>query len=261
MVSRETAAPPAPDVVRGVFRSETWPAMVRYADLLATWGIERGLLGPREVPRLWERHLANCAVVGEAIGAGSSVADVGSGAGLPGLVLAIDRPDLSVTLIEPLLRRTTFLTEVVTELGLRNVEVHRGRADSLVGVRDFDVVTSRAVAGLDRLVGWSLPLVRPSGCVLAMKGSTAPAEIVDSRAAVRAVGGSDPELIVLGPAGLDPVHLVRVSWEPGRPVPLSSSRPGGSDRRGGRSTRAGVARGRRTAGSKASPRDRGEQGG
>ena len=139
----------------------------QYAELLASAGVIRGLIGPRETPRLWERHLLNCAVLGELIPTDSTVCDIGSGAGLPGLVLAIARPDLTVTLVEPLLRRTTFLDEAVQELGLDQVEVIRARAEELHGRRRFDVVTSRAVAPLPKLARWSLPLTRPGGVVVA----------------------------------------------------------------------------------------------
>src|SRR5690625_1728114 len=125
----------------------------RYATLLAGPGVERGLLGPREVDRLWERHLLNCAVLAEVVESGERVVDIGSGAGLPGLALAIARPDLTVTLVEPLLRRSTFLGEAVAELGLP-VAVVRGRAEDAVVLAEVggaDAVTSRAVAPLDRL--------------------------------------------------------------------------------------------------------------
>jgi len=148
-----------------------------YAVRLAGDGVVRGLIGPREVPRLWERHLLNCAVLGEALPEGVSVVDIGSGAGLPGLVLAIARPDLSITLVEPLLRRTTFLDEVLEEFGLgARVRVVRGRADALHGVETFDRVTSRAVAPLPRLLEWSLPLVAAGGAVVALKGERAAQE-------------------------------------------------------------------------------------
>src|SRR5687768_5835947 len=168
-VSRET--PSAPPVARRVFRSERLPLAQRYADLLATDGVVRGLIGPREAPRLWERHLLNCAVLEELIPEGASVCDIGSGAGLPGLVLAIARPDLRITLVEPLLRRTRFLDEAVEELGLQGqVEVVRGRAEELAGTRTFDVVTARAVAPLERLARWCLPLVGPGGELVAIEG-------------------------------------------------------------------------------------------
>ncbi len=157
--------------------------MLDFADMLATTGVERGLIGPREVPRLWSRHLVNCAVVAEGpdspVAPGCTVADVGSGAGLPGLVWALVRPDLRVTLIEPLLRRATFLNEAVTELDLSDrVEVLRSRAED-VG-RTFDVVTARAVARLPQLLTWTIPLTRVNGVVLALKGSGAAQEVAEA---------------------------------------------------------------------------------
>jgi 16S rRNA (guanine527-N7)-methyltransferase len=151
----------------------------RYHASLSTDGVERGLIGPREVPRLWERHLLNCAVVGELIPDGASVVDVGSGAGLPGIPLAIARPDLTIFLVEPLLRRTVYLAEIVEALGL-SVTVVRGRAEQPGVIKEAggcDVVTSRAVAPLEKLARWSLPLVHERGVMLALKGSTAQEEI------------------------------------------------------------------------------------
>lgn len=155
--------PPAPEAARAVF-GERLADAVRYAELLADAGVRRGLIGPREVPRLWERHLLNCAVLSDVVPEGVSVCDVGSGAGLPGIPLALTRPDLRITLLEPLLRRTIFLQEAVEELGLGNVTVARGRAEEVAGrLTPVDVVTARAVAPLDRLAGWGLPLLRPYG--------------------------------------------------------------------------------------------------
>jgi len=190
----------------------------RYAGWLAGDGVLRGLIGPREAPRLWERHLLNCAVLGEAIPAEASVCDLGSGAGLPGLVLAIARPDLRVTLVEPLLRRTTFLEEVVTDLELGNVEVVRGRAEDLRGSDRFDVVTSRAVAPLGKLLGWSMPLVAPAGAMVAMKGSSARDEVEAAARDIRRLRCAPPEVLVLGAEVLDPpTTVVRVAWaEPAR---------------------------------------------
>ncbi|HET7734963.1 MAG TPA: 16S rRNA (guanine(527)-N(7))-methyltransferase RsmG [Nocardioidaceae bacterium] len=168
--------PPTPAAAAGVFHSRL-PLAERYCHLLATAGVTRGLIGPREAPRLWERHLVNCALLADAIEAEATVCDIGSGAGLPGIVLAIARPDLHVTLVEPLLRRTTFLDEVVAELELEQVEVVRQRAEELHGTREFSVVTSRAVAPLDRLLTWSMPLVRQGGALVAMKGSSVQDEI------------------------------------------------------------------------------------
>ncbi len=179
-----------------MFASDRLPLAEAYADLLATEGVVRGLIGPREAPRLWDRHLLNCAVLAEVVPEGATVCDIGSGAGLPGLVLAIARPDLRVTLVEPLLRRTTFLEEVVEALTLSHVEVVRGRADALHGERTFDVVTSRAVAPLERLLQWSMPLVSPAGALVAMKGSNVADEIDEARpmltrVALRGAGGPD----------------------------------------------------------------------
>jgi 16S rRNA (guanine527-N7)-methyltransferase len=155
-------------------------AAAEYARLLATEGTVRGMIGPREVPRLWERHLLNSAAIASLVPVGARVVDVGSGAGLPGIPLALARPDLIVTLLEPLARRVAFLTECVRRLGLERVTVVRGRAEEGPIRRQLggaDVVTARAVAPLDKLAGWCLPLLRPGGLLLAMKGSTAAAEL------------------------------------------------------------------------------------
>lgn len=194
--------------------SDAWDQACAYADLLATDGTLRGLIGPREVPRLWERHLVNCALVTDLVPPDASVCDVGSGAGLPGVVMAIRRPDLVVTLVEPLLRRTTFLDEVVQRLGLANVEVVRARADALHGRRVFDVVTSRAVAPMDRLARWSLPLVRSGGLFLAMKGSSVQEELDAAMDAIRSGRGRLDGIIELGDDLLDPpVRVVRIVKE------------------------------------------------
>jgi 16S rRNA (guanine527-N7)-methyltransferase len=186
---------------------------VRYAELLATEGVVRGLIGPREAPRLWERHLLNCAVVGEIIEKESSVVDVGSGAGLPGIVLAVARPDLAITLVEPMARRTAFLTEAVAVLDLAGpVRVVRARAEEYRGP-GADVVTARAVAPLDRLAAWCLPLVAPGGRLLALKGASAADEVAEHRAAVGRLGGGEPVIRQCGAEVLDPpttvVEIVR----------------------------------------------------
>jgi 16S rRNA (guanine527-N7)-methyltransferase len=230
-VSRET--PSAPDVARRVFPHLRLPAAERYAELLATEGVVRGLIGPREAPRLWDRHLLNCAVLAELLPENASVCDIGSGAGLPGIVLAIARPDLRLTLVEPLLRRTTFLEEVVDELGLSQVEVVRGRAEALHGRRHFDVVTSRAVAPLERLLTWSMPLVSPTGALVAMKGSSIDEEIEVAAATLKKLGCAAPEVHVLGEGVIDSTTVaVRVAWaDPARvSLPLAAdpvSEPGG----------------------------------
>jgi 16S rRNA (guanine527-N7)-methyltransferase len=196
-----------------VFASGQLPLAERYADLLATEGVLRGLIGPREAPRLWERHLLNSAVLAEAIPESASVCDLGTGAGLPGLVVAIARPDVRITLVEPLLRRTTFLEEVIADLGLDHVSVVRGRADDLHGQATFDVVTSRAVAPLERLLGWSMPLVAPEGALVAMKGRSAHEEIESAQSSLATWRCGEPEVLELG-AGVvsPPTTVVRVSW-------------------------------------------------
>lgn len=223
-VSRET--PPVPEAARGVF-SDALPTAEAYARLLATEGVVRGLIGPREAPRLWERHLLNCALLGEAIDRGVDVCDIGSGAGLPGLVLALARPDLTVTLVEPLLRRTTFLEEAVAELGLGNVEVVRGRAQDLHGKREFAVVTSRAVAPLGRLLDWSMPLVRLGGVLLAMKGSSAAEEVAAARSELDRNGAGAVSIASYGEGVVEPPTTV-VRVEAGRPsrLGLAGDRPG-----------------------------------
>ncbi|WBB77217.1 16S rRNA (guanine(527)-N(7))-methyltransferase RsmG [Micromonospora sp. WMMD1128] len=186
-----------------------------YAELLATEGVLRGLIGPRETPRLWDRHLLNCAVMAERIPEGASVIDVGSGAGLPGLVLAIARPDLTVTLVEPLARRVSFLVEAVQQLGLtRTVRVFRGRADeAAAGSRDreplsADIVTARAVAALDRLAAWCLPLTVPGGRLVALKGASAAEEMTEHAEAVLRLGGGEPELHRCGVGVIEPAATV-----------------------------------------------------
>jgi 16S rRNA (guanine527-N7)-methyltransferase len=209
-VTDEAAAelPPAPEAAREVF-GERYADAVRYAELLADAGVRRGLIGPREVPRLWERHLLNCAVLAEVIPQGVSVCDVGSGAGLPGIPLALTRPDLSITLLEPLLRRTTFLEEVVRLLGLSNVTVVRGRAEEMVGkLPAVDVVTARAVAPLDRLAGWGLPLLRPHGEMAVLKGDTAEEELKAARAALARLGAVETSVVQVGEGIVDPLSTV-----------------------------------------------------
>ncbi|GAA2794327.1 16S rRNA (guanine(527)-N(7))-methyltransferase RsmG [Kitasatospora sp. CM 4170] len=192
----------APPVAREVF-GDRFDAAVRYTELLATAGVRRGLIGPREVPRLWDRHVLNCAVLAELLPPGSTLCDVGSGAGLPGIPVALARPDVSVTLLEPLLRRTTFLEEVVRELGLENVTVLRGRAEEMVGKLAVDVVTARAVAPLERLAGWGLPLLRPHGQMLALKGDSAEQELAESRAGLAKLGAVEWSVISVGEGTLE----------------------------------------------------------
>ena len=185
----------------------------RYAGILAGAGIERGLIGPGEVGRLWERHILNSAAIGELLDGGERVADVGSGAGLPGLPLALARPDLRVTLIEPLLRRADFLSEVVEALGLK-VAVIRGRAEEATVRREagaLDVVTSRAVASLDKLTRWSFPLLRAEGRMMAMKGERAQDEVDEHRRAMLSLGATDVKVMECGVNYLTPPATVVVA--------------------------------------------------
>ncbi|MCF3118446.1 MULTISPECIES: 16S rRNA (guanine(527)-N(7))-methyltransferase RsmG [Streptomyces] len=210
--------PPAPEEARTVF-GDRFPDAVRYAELLADAGVQRGLIGPREVPRLWERHLLNCAVLSEVVPEGVTVCDVGSGAGLPGIPLALVRPDLKITLLEPLLRRTNFLTEVVELLGLDHVTVVRGRAEEVLGkLPPVHVVTARAVAPLDRLAAWGVPLLRPYGEMLLLKGDTAEEEVKAAGSALSKLGAVDTSVLHVGEGVVDPqstVVRVEVGESPG----------------------------------------------
>lgn len=211
MVSRETPSLPE-------WMTPAAQALARYRDLLAGPGTERGLIGPREVDRLWDRHILNCAVVADPelglIPAGASVADVGSGAGLPGLVWAIVRPDIKVTLVEPLLRRATFLSEAVVDLGLSDrVAVERARAEDLVksGWASVDVVTARAVAALDKLAGWTLPLAKDGGSLVALKGASAGEEVAEAKPTLGKLGVCSVDVITCGAGVVDPETTVVVA--------------------------------------------------
>jgi len=212
-VSRETPPTPDPAVVSQVFAPSRLPDLERYAALLASEGVLRGLIGPREVARLWDRHLLNCGLLTPLIPRGARVVDLGSGAGLPGLVLALARPDLRVTLVEPMARRVAFLNEACATLGTDTVTVVRGRAEQAADRHAFDVVTSRALAPLPQLLTWSLPLVAPGGAVLAMKGSSASAEI-ESAASELGRWRAAAEVIVCEVPGASPTTVVRVVAAP-----------------------------------------------
>jgi 16S rRNA (guanine527-N7)-methyltransferase len=226
-VSRET--PATPPVALTVF-GERLPLAEQYVAALASDGIERGLIGPNEGPRLWERHVLGCALVSDLVESDRAVCDIGSGAGLPGIPLAIRRPDLRLTLVEPLQRRAGFLNDVVAALRLDNVEVVRARAEHLHGERRFPVVTSRAVAPIERLLSWSLPLVAAGGAVLAMKGRSAPDEAKEVQSALAAAGLPAAEVIVLDQLrNVPPPTVVRV--EVGRTALLRWPQHSGARRR------------------------------
>jgi 16S rRNA (guanine527-N7)-methyltransferase len=205
----------------GLVFGDRLPLAKRYAEHLVTSGIERGLLGPREADRVWERHILNCAVVADLVPDGARVVDVGSGAGLPGIPLALALPSARVVLVEPLARRVEWLREVISDLGVA-VEVERGRAEEDDVRRRWegaDVVTARAVAPLARLAGWCLPLLRPGGRMLAIKGAAAADEVRRDSAAVRRLGGGAPRIERCGSGIIDPPStVVVVEREAGAPV-------------------------------------------
>jgi 16S rRNA (guanine527-N7)-methyltransferase len=213
--SRERGAPlvpPAPDAATLIFGDQIGVA-TQYAELLATAGVEWGLLGPREVERIWDRHLLNCAVVAELVESGERIVDIGTGAGLPGLPMVIAKPGLRVTLVESLLRRTEFLHMVITELGL-DADVVRGRAEDAEvrqAAGDADAVTSRAVASLDKLTRWSLPLLRAGGRLLAIKGERAPDEVTEHRRVMTKLGAADVRVVECGVSYLSPPTTVVVA--------------------------------------------------
>jgi 16S rRNA (guanine527-N7)-methyltransferase len=203
---------PPPENAVAVFGSAWHPGSAlfracQFAEILATRGVDQGLIGPHEVPRLWDRHLLNCAVVSELIDATCGVlVDIGSGAGLPGLVLAMLLPEVQVTLLEPMERRCRFLTECIAELALANVSVLRGRAED-VSVR-ADVATARAVAPLDRLAEIAIRVVRPGGMVLAIKGRTAADELNSAAPVLRRIGARSAEVVRAGQGKVIPATTV-----------------------------------------------------
>ena len=220
MVSRETSGGVTPSLPAWLVPAEA--GLTRYAEILVGPGIDRGLLGPREAPRIWDRHILNCAVVADPseglIPLNAQVADIGSGAGLPGLVWAVVRPDLRVVLIESLLRRATFLTECLHELGLtERVQVVRDRAETVAGGPSgprpsrMDVVTARAVAPLGTLAGWGAPLLAPGGTLLALKGESAQDEVERDRDQLSQAGLTDVRVVQVGRGLVDPPTTVVVA--------------------------------------------------
>jgi 16S rRNA (guanine527-N7)-methyltransferase len=219
----------APTAAEALFGSRMDRAE-RYAQILAGAGVERGLLGPREVGRLWDRHILNSAAIEELLEAGERIADIGSGAGLPGIPLALARPDLRLTLIEPLLRRSDFLREVADDLDLE-IEIVRGRAEERSvrqQVGEMDAVVSRAVASVDKLTKWSMPLLRPDGRMIAIKGERADEEIREHRRVMTSLGAVDVRVMRCGADFLDPPVTAVVAR---RESPV---RPGNRSPRSGR---------------------------
>ncbi|MBO1751169.1 16S rRNA (guanine(527)-N(7))-methyltransferase RsmG [Actinotalea sp. BY-33] len=230
--------------------------MVAFHALLADEGVTRGLIGPREVPRLWERHLVNSAAVATFLPSEGVVVDVGSGAGLPGVVLAAMRPDLDIVLLEPMQRRVTWLTDVIARLDLTNARVVRGRAEDLVGAIVADAVTARAVAPMDRLGAWTIPLLRQGGVLLALKGSRANDELTQARDSIAELGGDSGEVLEAATVtGGEPTTVVRVRrLAPALPVRPEAPRGEGAPTS---TTRPAPGRGRRPqggAGGRSAPR-------
>jgi 16S rRNA (guanine527-N7)-methyltransferase len=240
----EPTIPAAPSGAAGVFGSRLALA-VRFTEILADTGVSHGLIGPREVPRLWDRHVLNCAVVHDAFPADARLVDVGSGAGLPGVALAIARPDLEVHLVEPMLRRTQWLSSVLDELGLDNVTVHRGRAEELVGVVSAPWVTARAVARLDKLARWCVPLLEDDGTLVAMKGRSAAEELAEDRRALERLGLVSAEVTSHGGEVLEePVLTVDLRF---RPRSAASGASGTRRKGGGTGKGVGAGKGRKGA--------------
>jgi 16S rRNA (guanine527-N7)-methyltransferase len=206
--------PAAPSGAAVVFGDRLWLAD-RFVEILADTGVTHGLIGPREVPRLWERHVLNCAVIEDAFPASARVIDVGSGAGLPGIALAIARADLDLHLVEPMQRRTDWLSDTVTRLGLDNVTVHRGRAEELVGVVTAPWVTARAVARIAKLARWCVPLLEDRGILVAMKGRSAQEELDADRRDLVKLGLVGDAVSQHGAAVLDePTTTLDLTFEP-----------------------------------------------
>jgi 16S rRNA (guanine527-N7)-methyltransferase len=213
----DDSVPPAPEAARAVF-GEALPQAERYVARLASDGVTRGLIGPREVSRLWERHVLNSAAVAEAVPDGARVVDVGSGAGLPGIPLGLARPDLTVALVEPMARRVEFLEEAVADLGDR-WQVVRGRAEDRsvsAAVGHVDVVTARAVAALPRLVAWCRGLLRPGAQLVALVGARAVAELPALVPELEAAGMRDIHQRAVGAALGEAATTVVVMTRAGR---------------------------------------------
>ena len=221
------AAPAAAAVVFG----DRLGIAEHFAAILADTGVSHGLIGPREVPRLWDRHVLNCAVAHEAFPEGASVIDVGSGAGLPGLALAVARPDLRLQLVEPMLRRTNWLTATVDALGLDNCTVHRGRAEDFRGTLTAPFATARAVARIDKLARWTFPLLEDGGVLVALKGERATLELDEERAVLERLGMVASAIHTYGATVLE-VPTVTLELTIGLHVGGRSARGRSSQRRG-----------------------------
>lgn len=221
----DTASPvPSAPAEAVSFFGDRLPAAEAFVAVLADTGVSHGLIGPREVPRLWERHVLNCAVIEDAFPIEARVIDVGSGAGLPGLALAIARPDLELHLIEPMQRRTDWLSTAVEQIGLANVTVHRGRAEEFHGTLRAPYVTARAVAPLDRLARWCFPLLEKDGSLIAMKGSSVADELATHERALRKLGMTSSAITEHGVGVVAPPTVTADLTVVPRPLPSSKKR-------------------------------------
>lgn len=214
-VSRETTVDPLSNAAAVTdYFGPAYTAVAAFHELLTAEGELRGLIGPREVSRLWERHLLNSASVVPFLPTQGCIVDVGSGAGLPGLVVAAMLPAAEVVLIEPMERRTDWLQYAAGAIGLSNVVVRRGRAEEYHGAFTADAVTARAVAPLDRLARWTLPLLGAGGVLIALKGRSVADEVDGARKVLRKLGGGEPEIL---PAptlpGVEATTVVRIVRE------------------------------------------------
>ncbi len=192
------------------FFGDSFEKVATYADELAVQGEVRGLIGPRELERLWERHILNSAAVVQYLPRTGTIVDIGSGAGLPGIIIGCMLPEASVKLIEPMERRCIWLNEMVKEVGLPNVEVLRGRAEEFHDAFEADAVTARAVAALDKLSRWALPLLRTGGEMVLLKGRSVADEIEPARKVLRKFKCSEPEILSAGTiAGVEATTVLR----------------------------------------------------
>ena len=201
-----------PESAKAIFGPQIQKARA-FAQKLANDSDDLGLLGPRELDKLWSRHILNSAVVAETVKAGDLVADVGSGAGLPGIPMAIALPEARFVLIEPMERRSTWMLEVIQELGLNNIEVRRARAEEVLDLK-FDIVTARAVAALDKLLRLTVPLLKPGGSLIALKGSKAAEEIEAARKLQKKLGIASFEIQICGEKFLaEPTSVVKTTLD------------------------------------------------
>jgi 16S rRNA (guanine527-N7)-methyltransferase len=232
-----SAALPAAPAAAAVVFGDRLSLAERFAAVLADTGVSHGLIGPREVPRLWDRHVLNCAVAHQAFPEGAAIIDVGSGAGLPGLALAVARPDLHLHLIEPMLRRTTWLSTTVATLGLDNCTVHRGRAEEFHGVLRAPYATARAVARIDKLARWTFPLLEEGGVLVALKGEQAAQELVEERSTLVGLGMVEAAIRTYGADVLEvPTVTMELTVGPHAGGGAAAAQ-GGKKRRSGRGAR------------------------